>query len=113
MKQAVIYSCHLEKRENEPDTSDNIDGTKNLDGILLENVYIGIKKSPQALIDWLIDKVILYDDKIEIYYLYTAKTDPDDCRGFVIRWWIFCFETRHYSKNELNKRVQLIPTCVC
>lgn len=60
--------------------------------------------------DWLIDEIVLYDDKIEIYFLYTEKTDPDDCRGFVIRWLIFCFETRHYSKNELNKRVQLIPT---
>lgn len=28
--------------------------------------------------DWLVDKVILYDDKIEIYFLYTEKTDPDD-----------------------------------
>lgn len=78
--------------------------------LIIEYLRTGIKKSPQALIDWLIDKVILYDDKIEIYYLYTEKTDPDDCRGFVIRWWIFRFETRHYSKNELNKRVQLIPT---
>ena len=77
--------------------------------LIIEYLRTGIK-NPQALIDWLIDKVILYDDKIEIYYLYTKKTDPDDCRGFVIRWWIFCFETRHYSKNELNKRVQLIPT---
>ncbi len=79
---------------------------------IIQYLKTGIKKSPQVMIDWLIDKVILYDDKIEIYFLYTEKTDPDDCRGFVIRWMIFYFETRHYSKNELNKRVQLIPTCV-
>jgi len=78
--------------------------------LIMEYLQTGIKISPQALIDWLIDKVILYDDKIEIYYLYTEKTDPDDCRSFVIRWQIFLFEAHHYSKNELNKRVQLIPT---
>ena len=80
--------------------------------LIMQYLRTGIKKSAQVLIDWLIDKIVLYDDKIEIFYLYTEKTDPDDCRGFVIRWLIFCFETRHYSKNELNKRVQLIPTCV-
>lgn len=78
--------------------------------LIMQYLRTGIKKSAQVLIDWLIDKIVLYDDKIEIFYLYTEKTDPDDCRGFVIRWWIFRFETRHYSKNELNKRVQLIPT---
>ena len=79
--------------------------------LIMQYLRTGIKKSAQVLIDWLIDKIVLYDDKIEIFYLYTEKTDPDDCRGFVIRWLIFCFETHHYSKNELNKRVQLIPTC--
>ena len=78
--------------------------------LIMQYLRTGIKKSAQVLIDWLIDKIVLYDDKIEIFYLYTEKTAPDDCRGFVIRWLIFCFETRHYSKNELNKRVQLIPT---
>ena len=78
--------------------------------LIMQYLRTGIKKSAQVLIVWLIDKIVLYDDKIEIFYLYTEKTDPDDCRGFVIRWLIFCFETRHYSKNELNKRVQLIPT---
>lgn len=78
--------------------------------LIMQYLRTGIKKSAQVLIDWLIDKIVLYDDKIEIFYLYTEKTDPDDCRGFVIRWLIFCFGTHHYSKNELNKRVQLIPT---
>lgn len=80
--------------------------------LIMQYLRTGIKKSAQVLIDWLIDKIVLYDDKIEIFYLYTEKTDPDDCRGFVIRWLIFCFGTHHYSKNELNKRVQLIPTCL-
>ncbi len=48
--------------------------------------------------------------KIEFFYLHIKKA-LDDCRGFVIRWLIFRFETRHYSKNELNSfKVQLIPT---
>lgn len=67
--------------------------------LIMQYLRTGIKKSAQVLIDWLIDKIVLYDDKIEIFYLYTEKTDPDDCRGFVIRWLIFCFETRQDRKS--------------
>ena len=37
-----------------------------------------LKAEPQLLIDTLIDKIILFDDKIEIYYKYTQSNNPDD-----------------------------------
>ena len=37
-----------------------------------------LKAEPQLLIDTLIDKIILFDDKIEIYYKYTQNNNPDD-----------------------------------
>ncbi len=37
-----------------------------------------LKTEPQLLIDTLVDKIILYDDKIEIYYKYTQNNNPDD-----------------------------------
>ena len=37
-----------------------------------------LKAEPQLLIDTLVDKIILFDDKIEIYYKYTQNNNPDD-----------------------------------
>jgi hypothetical protein len=37
-----------------------------------------LKAEPQLLIDTLVDKIILFDDKIEIYYKYTPNNNPDD-----------------------------------
>ena len=37
-----------------------------------------LKAEPQMLIDTLVDKIILFDDKIEIYYKYTQNNNPDD-----------------------------------
>ncbi|MDE6412124.1 MAG: recombinase family protein [Clostridia bacterium] len=45
-----------------------------------------IKKEPMQLIDCLVKKVILYNDKVEIHYNYTDSTKPDgneDRRAFV------------------------------
>ena len=37
-----------------------------------------LSKSPQAMINILINKIILFDDRIEIYYNYTDTKNPDD-----------------------------------
>ena len=37
-----------------------------------------LKAEPQLLIDTLIDKIILFDDKIEIFYKYSKNNNPDD-----------------------------------
>ena len=43
-----------------------------------------LKKEPRQLLNMLIKKVILFDDRIDIYYKYTTKSpDGDDHQGFV------------------------------
>ena len=37
-----------------------------------------LKSEPQLLIDTLIDKIILFDDKIEIFYKYSQNNNPDE-----------------------------------
>ena len=37
-----------------------------------------LKAEPQLLIDTLIDKIILFDDKVEIFYKYSQNNNPDD-----------------------------------
>ena len=36
-----------------------------------------LKAASQLLIDTLVDKIILFDDKIEIFYKYTQNNNPD------------------------------------
>ena len=38
----------------------------------------------QMLIDYLIRKIVLYDDKIEIYFNSPSRMSPDENRGFSI-----------------------------
>ena len=38
----------------------------------------------QELIDYLVKEVVLYDDKIEIYFNTPTRTSPDENRGFSI-----------------------------
>lgn len=43
-----------------------------------------LRKEPRPMVDALIKKVVLYNDKIEIYYNYTSTKNPDDTyRDFV------------------------------
>ena len=49
------------------------------------------KAEPQLLIDTLIDKIILFDDKIEIFYKYSHSNNPDEISQ-EIRW-DFCLPT--------------------
>ena len=52
---------------------------------MIDYLKSGIKKKPQAMLNLLINKIILYDDKIEIHYNYTENNDPDgDDRDFVL-----------------------------
>ena len=36
-----------------------------------------LKAASQLLIDTLVDKIFLFDDKIEIFYKYTQNNNPD------------------------------------
>ena len=52
---------------------------------IVEYFETAIKKEPRQLISALIKEIVLYNDKIEIYYNYTdsKKPDGDDRRTFV------------------------------
>ena len=53
---------------------------------IIRYLQAAIKKKSQQLIDCLVNKVILYNDKIEIYYNYTDNKKPDgneDRRTFI------------------------------
>ena len=47
---------------------------------IISFVKTSLKKNPQTMIKYLIKEIVLYDDKIEIYYNYTDsyKKGPDD-----------------------------------
>ena len=42
-----------------------------------------LKEEPQALINLLVKQIVLYDDKIEIYFTAPIAAGPDDDRGFL------------------------------
>ena len=44
---------------------------------ITEYLSTAIRKNPRPMIDALIRKVVLYNDKIEVYYKYTKDTTPD------------------------------------
>jgi hypothetical protein len=50
-----------------------------------------LKAEPQLLIDTLIDKSILFGDKIEIFYRYSQNNNPDDLTKEIRR--DFCLPT--------------------
>ena len=37
-----------------------------------------LASEPKAMIELLIDKIIIYEDRIEIFYVYGNNTDPDE-----------------------------------
>ncbi len=41
-----------------------------------------IEEEPQIIVNYLIKKVILFDDRIEIHYNSPIRVSPDDCQGF-------------------------------
>lgn len=61
-----------------------------------------LKKNPRPMIDALIRKIVLYNDKIEIYYNYTNSKNPDgtdDHRDFIFYTITKIFEI---TQNILN-----------
>ena len=45
-------------------------------------------KKPKTLIHILIQKIIVYEDKIEIYYNYTDETNPGDDSPRDLSYWL-------------------------
>ena len=51
---------------------------------IIAHIRSALQKEPQQMINALVNKVILWDDKIEIYYNYTLRKDSDDrCQGLL------------------------------
>ena len=51
---------------------------------IISHIRSALQKEPQQMINALVNKVILWDDKIEIYYNYTLRKDSDDrCQGLL------------------------------
>ncbi|MBR2221043.1 MAG: zinc ribbon domain-containing protein, partial [Clostridia bacterium] len=55
------------------------------DDEIIAFVKKALKKAPRLLLQTLIKKVVLYEDKIEIYFNYTDRTidEPDDSQDFL------------------------------
>ena len=45
---------------------------------IIEHILRTVKEKPKPMIDHLIKRIILYNDKVEIYYNYTDRRTPDD-----------------------------------
>jgi len=77
---------------------------------IIKYLRTSLKKQPHLMIDLLINKIILYDDKIEIYYNYTDPTKRPDGRNCHQAFSIHneIFETVLDDKHPTTSRVLLI-----
>ena len=68
-----------------------------------------VEKDPALMIKTLIKEIILYDDKIEIYYNYTKNKSPDDDdhRGFCFYEEIVELEKMKYGKSAVSGVVKM------
>ena len=79
---------------------------------IIKYLKTSLKNEPSKMIRLLVNKVLLFDDKIKIHYNFTDKQTPDtNCREFVISAeLIHNAYVSKYNKNELNIGVQLVQT---
>ena len=70
-----------------------------------------LKLEPLLLINYLVDEILLYDDKIEIKYKSPIKNGPDDNRGFSFYEKIVFMQIVIQNKKEpIYKEMLLIKT---
>ena len=72
---------------------------------IIRHFAVAIKKDPAVMINLLIDKIILYDDKIEIYYKSLTNKSPDKRQDFLI----YNNEV-YYDKTRVVKNLYLTQT---
>lgn len=70
-------------------------------------ISVALRKDPRPMADALIKKVVLYNDKIEIYYNYTNMKDPDETdnhRDFIFYTCTksFVIDQRKYDKKPIH-----------
>ena len=68
-----------------------------------------VEKNPALMIKTLIKEIILYDDRIEIYYNYTKNKSPDDDdhRGFCFYEEIVGLKKMKYGKSAVAGVVKM------
>ena len=67
-----------------------------------------LRLEAQALINYLIKEIVLYDDKIEIYFNKPTRTSPDENRGFSFYTEVVNMPTEsHATRGRKYKRITL------
>ena len=67
----------------------------------IEKYYdAALKHEPQLIVRYLIDHIVLYDDRVQIYFTSPLNGSPDESRGF------YLYETKGYLKYQIqNQRI--------
>lgn len=85
---AIRRLNELEEKQLEYEKKIAIEKSKTADLIPkaeIANYYkSALKLEPLLLINYLIDEIILYDDRIEIRFTSPITKSPDDCQGFLL-----------------------------
>ena len=100
---STLFSFHAVSIEYIEESKKAVSLTKDR---IIEFIIMALRKSPQAMINILVNKIILYDDQIEIYYNYSNTKDPDDNDNR--RDFLFCntFGSLPFSRTS-NSGVEL------
>ena len=73
--------------------------------LLKDPTIVVSKKEAKKMINLLVDKVVLYDKKIEIYYKYQKTKSPDDkSQGFIFYQNIAFYQKTRVVKNDFIKK---------
>ena len=65
-----------------------------------------LRADAKTIIEMLIDKVILYDDRIEIHYKYTDK-NPDETLTEVHRGFLLCDIEMKITQRDFSAKLSL------
>jgi len=65
---------------------------------------VAIQKSPQQMIDLLVNKVVVYKDKIEIHFKYKSKNDPDEPPTAPRDFYFEIISKRHFFREPRDNK---------
>ncbi len=72
---------------------------------IVKHFQEALKKSPEIMLSLLVDKIVLYDDKVEIYYKNLTNKSPDNCQDF-----LFYTGEIFYNKSRVVKNTYITQT---
>lgn len=68
----------------------------------IEKYYeYALKQEPQLIVRYLIDHIVLYDDRVQIYFTSPLNGSPDESRGF------YLYETKGHLKYQIQNQRKL------